>query len=40
MVQRNWTVFLMHYEQAVDELKIKLRSLRKEFLEKGEQSPI
>lgn len=40
MVQRNWTVFLMPYEQAVDELKIKLRSLRKEFLEKGEQSPI
>ena len=30
----------MPYEQAVEELKIKLRSVRKEFIEKDEHSPI
>lgn len=37
---KNWNLFLMPYEQAVDELKIKLRSVRNEFLERGEHSPI
>lgn len=36
----NWDLFLMPYQQAVEELKIKLRSVRKEFLERGEHSPI
>lgn len=40
MTKRNWTLFLLPYQQAVDELKIKLRSLRKEFIEKDEHSPI
>lgn len=39
-MSENWDVFLMPYQQAVDELKIKLRSARKEFLERGEHSPI
>lgn len=36
----NWDAFLTPYKQAVDELKIKLRSARKEFLDRGEHSPI
>ncbi|UQS81731.1 GTP pyrophosphokinase family protein [Bombilactobacillus folatiphilus] len=40
MSERNWKTFLLPYEQAVDELKIKLRSMRKEFLDAGEHSPI
>lgn len=40
MTERNWKTFLLPYEQAVNELKIKLRSLRKEYIEKGEHSPI
>lgn len=36
----NWDAFLTPYKQAVDELKIKLRSVRKEFLDRGEHSPI
>lgn len=35
-----WNEFLIPYAQAVDELKIKFRNLRKEFLEKNEHSPI
>ena len=30
MAMQNWKSFLMPYEQAVDELKIKLKSIRKE----------
>jgi putative GTP pyrophosphokinase len=37
---RDWSTFLLPYEQAVNELKIKLRALRTEFLEKGEHTPI
>lgn len=40
MSEINWNEFLIPYSQAVDELKIKFRNLRKEFLEKNEHSPI
>ena len=30
MAINNWKTFLMPYEQAVDELKVKLKSIRKE----------
>lgn len=36
----DWKSFLMPYEQAVDELKVKLRSIRKEYRKKNEYSPI
>ena len=31
MAIQNWKNFLMAYEQAVDELKVKLKSIRKEY---------
>ncbi|GEO78411.1 hypothetical protein FD29_GL001125 [Companilactobacillus mindensis DSM 14500] len=40
MAEIKWNEFLIPYSQAVDELKIKFRNLRKEFLEKNEHSPI
>lgn len=39
-MQRDWDSFLLPYEQAVSELKIKLRGIRKEFRERGEHTPI
>lgn len=39
-MDRDWPTFLLPYEQAVNELKIKFRALRKEFVEKGEHTPI
>lgn len=36
----DWKQFLTPYEQAVDELKVKLRSIRKEYRRKNEYSPI
>lgn len=36
----DWKSFLMPYEQAVDELKVKIRSIRKEYRKKNEYSPI
>ena len=36
----NWKGFLVPYEQAVDELKVKLRSIRKEYRKRNEYSPI
>ena len=39
-MDRDWPTFLLPYEQAVNELKIKLRARRKELLEKGEHTPI
>ena len=36
----NWKSFLMPYEQAVEEIKVKLKSIRKEFRRKNEYSPI
>ena len=40
MALHDWKNFLMPYEQAVDELKVKLRSIRKEYRRKNEYSPI
>lgn len=40
MAINNWKSFLMPYEQAVEEIKVKLRSIRKEFRRKNEYSPI
>lgn len=40
MAMNDWKVFLMPYEQAVDELKVKLKSIRKEYRKKNEYSPI
>ncbi|MCD2255456.1 GTP pyrophosphokinase [Agrilactobacillus fermenti] len=36
----NWDTFLLPYEQAVSELKIKFRGMRKEFQQRGEHTPI
>ncbi|MGX7030555.1 GTP pyrophosphokinase [Vagococcus zengguangii] len=36
----DWHTFFVPYEQAVSELKIKLKGIRKQFREKGEHSPI
>lgn len=35
-----WKSFLMPYSQAVDEMKVKFRSIRKEYRSKNEYSPI
>ena len=40
MSNRNWKRFFMPYEQAVDELKVKLKNIRKEYRKKNEYSPI
>jgi putative GTP pyrophosphokinase len=40
MAINNWKSFLMPYEQAVEEIKVKLKSIRKEFRRKNEYSPI
>ncbi|MBE9389567.1 GTP pyrophosphokinase [Vagococcus salmoninarum] len=36
----NWDGFLAPYEQAVSEMKIKLKGIRKQFREKNEHAPI
>ncbi|WP_297519630.1 GTP pyrophosphokinase family protein [uncultured Clostridium sp.] len=40
MAVKNWKQFLTPYEQAVEELKVKLRSIRKEYRRRNEYSPI
>lgn len=40
MEQQDWKRLLQPYTQAVEELKIKFKSLRKQFLELNEYSPI
>jgi len=40
MAINNWKSFLMPYEQAVEEIKVKLKSIRKEFRRNNEYSPI
>lgn len=40
MAIKEWKTFLSPYEQAVEELKVKFRSLRKEYRRKNEYSPI
>lgn len=37
---RNWEEFLIPYEQAVEELKVKFRGIRKELKKRNEYSPI
>jgi len=37
---REWNQFLLPYEQAVEELKIKFRSIRKEYRDMSKYSPI
>lgn len=37
---KDWDLFLWPYQQAVSELKVKFRSLRQSFFNKGEHSPI
>ncbi|MCI1926174.1 MAG: GTP pyrophosphokinase family protein [[Lactobacillus] timonensis] len=36
----NWQRFLLPYEQAVNELKVKLRGMRKQFQDQARHSPI
>jgi len=36
----DWKHFLLPYQQAVDELKVKLRGMRKQFQDQSEHSPI
>ncbi|MBU5591401.1 GTP pyrophosphokinase family protein [Clostridium sp. MSJ-4] len=40
MAIKEWKSFLTPYEQAVEELKVKFRSIRKEYRRKNEYSPI
>lgn len=40
MAGNNWNSFLMPYEQAVEELKVKLKSIRKEYRKRNEYSPV
>lgn len=40
MAKVEWKTFLIPYEQAVEEIKIKLKSIRKEYRKKNEYSPI
>lgn len=40
MSMHDWKRFFMPYEQAVDELKVKLKSIRKEYRKRNEYSPI
>ncbi|SHI04267.1 putative GTP pyrophosphokinase [Clostridium collagenovorans DSM 3089] len=40
MAIKEWKTFLMPYEQAVEELKVKFRSIRKECRRNNEYSPI
>lgn len=40
MYGRDWATFLLPYEQAVEELKVKLRFVRKEVKHKEEYTPV
>jgi putative GTP pyrophosphokinase len=40
MLIKDWKQFLIPYEQAVEELKIKFKSIRKQYRSKNEYSPI
>ncbi|MHC5373297.1 GTP pyrophosphokinase [Enterococcus sp. LJL120] len=39
-MERDWNLFLAPYEQAVSELKIKMRGIRKQYREQSEHVPI
>lgn len=36
----NWQIFLLPYEQAVKEMKVKLRNIRQQFIETSQNTPI
>lgn len=38
--QINWSTFLVPYDQAIDELKVKLRGMRKQYETEKQYSPI
>lgn len=40
MATKEWKSFLFPYEQAVDELKVKFKAIRKEYRRRNEYSPI
>lgn len=40
MLVKDWKEFLIPYEQAVEELKIKFKSIRRQYRSKNEYSPI
>lgn len=40
MAIKQWKTFLMPYQQAIEELKVKFKSIRKEFKFRNEYSPI
>ena len=40
MEYEKWDKILVPYEHAVEELKVKFKNMRKEFLTRGEYSPI
>lgn len=40
MAINDWKNFLIPYEQAVEEIKVKLKSIRREYRRKNEYSPI
>ena len=40
MEDRNWQLFLAPYEQAVSELKVKLRNIRTQYKENNLHTPI
>ncbi|MCQ2569692.1 MAG: GTP pyrophosphokinase family protein [Limosilactobacillus sp.] len=40
MMVEDWKHFLLPYQQAVDELKVKLRGMRKQFQDQSQHSPI
>ena len=40
MAIKEWKTFLTPYEQAVEELKVKFRNIRKEYRRRNEYSPI
>lgn len=39
-LEKKWEIFLAPYEQAVSELKVKLRGIRKQFREQNQHVPI
>ena len=40
MQYEDWKAILAPYNNAVEELKVKFKNIRKEFLERGDYSPI
>lgn len=40
MANKDWKTFMIPYEQAVEELKVKLRAIRTEYRRKNDYSPI